>query len=134
MTVVLVAVLMLFPNPLGCFFIKKEASAKSDDSYKKDLMIPIRIYKKDYLKHQSFSLFQKYYSVLNKKSSHCVKLSTSKEIGNLSKFLSASCYFLFFLQSEVLYPVGTKSNVSGLDAEKLWPSRDYVVSNLMLCS
>ncbi|XP_065659341.1 DNA-directed RNA polymerase III subunit RPC5 isoform X2 [Hydra vulgaris] len=31
------------------------------------------------------------------------------------------------VKSEVLYPAGTKSHVSGIDAEKLWPSRDYVM-------
>ena len=31
------------------------------------------------------------------------------------------------VKSNILYPEGTKSHVSGLDAAKLWPSRDYVM-------
>lgn len=31
------------------------------------------------------------------------------------------------VKSNILYPEGTKSHISGLDASKLWPSRDYVL-------
>ncbi|XP_066920648.1 DNA-directed RNA polymerase III subunit RPC5-like [Clytia hemisphaerica] len=31
------------------------------------------------------------------------------------------------VKSEVLYPKGTKSQISGIDAEKIWPTRDYVM-------
>jgi len=53
-------------------------------------------------------------------------MNTSAVLAGLTQFavLVQGCWVV---KSEILYPEGTKSPVSGIDAAKLWPKRDYVM-------